>query len=120
MTDNSQQLDELFQKQFERDQAVIEEVGANLKQIFTDEKQFDVVFDMYQQLYKVSNDVQELNHANIHMNAYIDAFHKHLVGEDKLITEEDFRQASSDAYHESIQTIMNAHTEIQGSIQKDE
>ena len=51
MTDNSQQLDELFQKQFERDQAVIEEVGANLKQIFTDENLFDVVFDMYQQLY---------------------------------------------------------------------
>lgn len=117
MTDTVQQFEELFQQQAERDEAVITEVGENLKTIFTDDKQFEVVFDMYQQVYKLSNDIQELNLSNIFMNSYIDAFHKHLVGENKLITEEEFRQSSSDAYNDSIQTIINANKEAKETAQ---
>ncbi len=117
MTDNSQQLEALFQKQTERDEAIIQEVGDNLKQIFPDEKQFEVVFDMYQQVYKLSNDVQELNLSNIFINSYVDALHKYLVGEGKLITEEEFRQSASDAYNESIQTIINANKDLEETSQ---
>lgn len=109
MTDNTQKLEEFFQQQYERDLQIMEEVGENLKQVFTDEKQYEVVFDMYQQLYKLSNDVQELNRANIFMNSYIDAFHQLFVGEGKNVSEEEFRQASSDSYHASLQTILKAN-----------
>ena len=107
MVDSNQQLEELFQKQHERDQEVILEVEQNLKKIFPDEKQFEVVFDLYQQVYRLSNDVQELNHANIFLNSYVDSFHQILVGDDKMIAEEEFRQKASDSYHASLQTVMD-------------
>lgn len=107
MTDSNTQLDDLFKKQAERDEQIVNEVGENLRSIFTDEKQFEVVFDLYQQVYKLSNDVQELNHANIFLNSYVDSFHQLLVGEGKLLTEDDFREKASEAYHQSLQTIMD-------------
>lgn len=113
MTESNKQLDELFEQQAERDQQIINEVGENLKQVFTDPQQNEVIFDLYQQVYKLNNDVQELNHANIFLNSYVDAFHQLLVGEGKLLSEDEFREKASEAYHYSLQTIMNLSKEGQ-------
>ena len=51
MTDSNQKLEELFEKQYERDQEVIASVSESLQKVFIDEKQYEVVFDMYQQVY---------------------------------------------------------------------
>lgn len=115
MTESNVNLDQLFEQQAERDQQIIEEVGKNIRQVFTDEQQNEIIFDLYQQVYKLNNDVQELNHANIFLNSYVDAFHQLLVGEGKLLSEEDFRTKASEAYHQSLQTIMNLTQEGQST-----
>ena len=120
MSDNIQNIEELFQKQLERDQAIIQEAGENLKQIFTDSKQFEVVFDIYQQVYKLSGDVQELNHANIFLNAYIEGFNTFLVGEGKLISEEDFKHASTQAYESALKTITEAANKMTGETESND
>lgn len=113
MAETQEQLEELFKQEHERDLSIIQQVGEDLKQIFTDEKQFEVVFDIYQKVYKNNNDIQELNHGNIFLNSYIDAFYEYLVGEGKLISEEDFRNAASSAYHKSLDTIIEVNKQMQ-------
>lgn len=115
MAENQEQLEELFKQEHERDLAVIQEVGESLKEIFTDEKQFEVIFDIYQKTYKNNNDIQELNHGNIFLNSYIDSFYRHLVGEGNLISEDDFRKAASEAYQESLNTIIEATKQAQAT-----
>lgn len=116
MTDSNQKLEELFEKQYERDQEVIASVSESLKEIFTEEKQFEVVFDMYQQLYKLSGEVQELNHANIFLNSYIESFHILLVGPDKLLTEDAFKEHAAKAYKDSLQKILDITTQVQEGV----
>lgn len=113
MAENQEQLEELFKQEHERDLTIIQQVGEDLKKIFADEKQFEVIFDLYQKVYKNNNDIQELNHGNIFLNSYIDAFYKYLVGEGKLISEEDFRNVASQAYHESLETIIQLNKQMQ-------
>lgn len=115
MAENQQQLEELFKQEHERDLSVIQEVGENLKKIFPDEKQFEVIFDIYQKTYKNNNDIQELNHGNIFLNSYIDAFYSYLVGEEKLISEDDFRKAASEAYQQSLNAIIEANKQLQAT-----
>lgn len=107
MVDNNQQLEELFQRQYEKDKEIIDDVEQSLRQVFVEEKQFEVVFDLYKQVFKLSQDLQELNHANIFLNSYIDSFHQLLVGEGKLLDDDQFRELASDSYHASLQAIMN-------------
>ncbi len=116
MTDSNQKLEELFEKQYERDQEVIASVSDSLKEIFTEEKQFEVVFDMYQQLYKLSGEVQELNHANIFLNSYIESFHVLLVGPDKILSEEDFKDNASKAYKDALQKILDVTSKLQEGV----
>lgn len=111
--ETSEQLEELFKQQFERDQEIINETGERLKEVFPDEEQFKVVFDLYQHSFKLMNDVQELNHANIFLNSYVDAFHSILVGEGKLISEEEYREKATEAYTESLKAVNEAITPIQ-------
>ena len=107
MTTN-EQLEDLFKKQYERDQEIIHETGEKLKQVFKDEEQFKVIFDLYQHSFKMLNDIQELNHANIFLNSYVDAFHQLLVGEGKLLTEEEYRESATKAYTESLKAVNEA------------
>lgn len=116
MTDSNQKLEELFEKQYERDQEVIASVSESLQKVFIDEKQYEVVFDMYQQVYKLSGEVQELNHANIFLNSYIESFYGLLVGPDKLLNENDFKEYAAKAYKDSLQKILDVTNKLQEGV----
>lgn len=118
MTVDSQNFEALLKAQEERDKEILSEVQKNIAETFPDPAQSQVVFDLYQQLYKVTGDTQELNHGSIFLNSYIDAFHKLLVGEGKMFTDDEFKELSSEAYTQAINDVLQASQAMQQEADK--
>lgn len=114
MTDNInvENLDKLLDDQQKRNDEIIAHVVEDLKKSFPDEKQHQVIADIYKQVFKLSYNLEELNHQGIFLSSYIDAFYTHLVGEGKLITEDDYVNAAREAYRQSLETVTQAAKEM--------
>lgn len=104
MTNQNELLD-IFEKRQKQQEQVLASVQQIIETSFPESSQNEIIFDMYAQLFKVSNELQELNHAHIFLSSYFESFHHHLVGEGKLITEEEFRGVAQQAYEGAIEQV---------------
>lgn len=112
MTENNQQFQEVLEARRVQNDAIIAQVVEDLKDAFPDPKQHAVVSDIYTQVFNITGSMEELNHQGIFLSSYIDAFYEYLVGENKLITEEQFRTAAQAAYESSLEEVVKARQQI--------
>lgn len=113
MSDLGTSPQEHYQKYLEENQKIVDEVVEKLKEDFPDLKQHAAISDIYAQTFKLTNQVEELSRHYMFLSSYIDALYTHLVGDGKLISEEDFREAAQSAYKASVDAVTEAIQEIQ-------
>ena len=110
--ETNEQLQKFLEERQERDEQVIQSVHESLKPIFPDEKQHEVICDLFTQVYKLSADLEELNHNGIYTSSYIDAFYNLLVGENKMFKEEEYITQVKEAYQKSIDTLQKVNDSL--------
>ena len=111
MSQNENQ--DLIAQRIEKNRQIVEESRVQLAKIFPDPEQSEAVFEIYRQLFQVSNDLEELNHNHLFLSSYLDSFYTHLVGEGKIIPEEAFVASAQEAYKTSMEEIIRATEELQ-------
>lgn len=115
MTTNTEQFKQELEKRQIEDEQIIQGVANKISEVFTDEKQASIMIDFYIQLYKVSRDMDDLNHNAIYHTSYIDAFYALLVGEDKLLNKEQYDAEVKSAYQKSLEVIKKIEEELSKS-----
>ena len=103
---------EAFEEQRKRNEETLSRIGEELKAIFPDEKQCEVVTELYRQMFKVSYDIEELNRQSIFLSSFIDGLQEHLVGEGKTIPEEAYIDSCQKAFQASVDEINKAFAEM--------
>lgn len=103
---------EAFEEQRKRNEETLSRIGEELKAIFPDERQCEVVTELYRQMFKVAYDIEELNRQSIFLSSFIDGLQEHLVGENKLISEDVYIDSCQKAFQASIEEINKAFTEM--------
>lgn len=111
---NTDVLKEALEERQLENEKMLEEGLVAIKEAFSDEKQIDIVFALYQQVQQLSGDLEEINNHNLYLSSYLDAFYTLLVGEGLQISEQDFVQKAQEAYTQSIQQILEATKAMQG------
>ena len=113
MTNENNDIRQLLQDQSDQNEAIIEQVVESLKTVFTEEAQHEVIAELYSKLFLATQQIEELNLQGIFLSSYIDAFYVHLVGEDKLISSEAYKETARQAYEDSIKAVAEASRELQ-------
>ena len=112
---SNEQRKEDFQKIIEERhnqyEEVINQVSGKVSEIFPDPKQASMVIDLYSIIFKLTMDLDELNHNAIYQSSYIDGFFSLLVGKDKLLQEEDYQREVAVAYNKSLDVIKHMEEE---------
>ena len=107
---NTNTFEAAFEEQRRQNEETLFKIGEELKGIFSDEKQCEVVTELYRQVFKVSFDIEELNRQSIFLSSFIDGLQEHLVGENKLISEDVYIDSCQKAFQASIEEINKAFT----------
>lgn len=110
--ENTNKFAEAFEEQRKHNEEILSRIGEELKSIFSDEKQCEVITELYRQMFKVSYDIEELNRQSIFLSSFIDGLQEHLVGEDKYIPEDVYIESCQKAFQASIDEINKAFAEI--------
>lgn len=118
MTQETNKFVEAFKEQRERNEEILSNINTELKEIFTDEKQCEAITELYKQVFKISYDLEELNRQSILLASFLEGFQETLVGEGKVIPEEEYMQASIKAFQNSMEAINTAFEEMQKSEQE--
>ena len=109
---NQDLMERLLQDRHEEQEKYINEVLNKLETIFPDQAQRIFIGDMFIQLYKLSVDMDDLNQNAIYQSSFIDALHKGVVGEDKVMSEEDFNKTALDSYNKSLEVIQEVEKQL--------
>ena len=112
MTDTQKSPQEFYQEHLEENQQLVDEVIESPKKDFPDEAQHEAISDIFTQVFTLTNQVEELSRHYMFISSYIDSFYTHLVGESKLISEDQFRETAQAAYKASVDAVTQAMNEI--------
>lgn len=112
MTDTQKSPQEYYQEHLEENQQLVDEVVSTLKKDFPEEGQHAAIVDIFTQVFTLTNQVEELSRHYMFISSYIDSFYTHLVGDSKLISEDQFRDAAQAAYKASVDAVTQAMQEI--------
>lgn len=118
MTQDNNKFVDAFEQQRQRNEETLTRIDEELKGIFPDEKQHEAVTELYKQVFKMSYDLEELNRQNILLASFLEGFQENLVGEGKILTEEEYMDASVKAFQNSMEAINKAFETVKAEAEQ--
>lgn len=112
MSENLNDIKAVFEKKRLENETIIKEVLTRFETIFPDKDQCEVISELYQQIFRITNDIEEINVQSMYISSFIDAFQAHLVGDGKLISEAQYIEEARKAFQESIDQVTKAYKEM--------
>ena len=118
MSNDLSSVAEVFENKTKQDEEIINNVSDRLKTGFPDPAQYEVLFEIYKQVFRISGDVQELNINSMFLSSFIESFQEHLVGEGKLIPEEVYLETAHKIFQTTLDEVTQAYKETTNQTEK--
>lgn len=118
--ENLNSVSDVFEQKRQENEKIVDEVSARFKTIFQDPEQCEVITELYKQIFAIGQESQEQSISMLYANSFIDAFQTHLVGEGKLISEEEYINNAKNSFEQSIQAVTDAYKDLAEKAEKSE